>query len=65
MKTRMVSVPSDRSYVNFARGPYLLAAVDPANRLLRAEDVSGSSRASELRPLFEIDKEPYHIYFRR
>jgi hypothetical protein len=74
MKLRRTAA-SDSSYYNLAWGPYLLAAISDSGDFIHA-DISkleektdgdrGEFTDGELcyKPLYRIDKEHYHVYFR-
>jgi DUF1680 family protein len=51
---------SDERYYSLACGPYLLAAVSDSE-----EYVDPYAEGTELKPLYMIDHEHYHIYFKR
>lgn len=60
-KMRMVTIPSDHRYCSVAKGPYLLAALSDSKEFLRFRGISSDETA--FRPLYDVDGEPYHIYF--
>ncbi len=75
MKLRTVAAASDSTYFSLARGPYLLAAVSDSGEFMHADITKLSEKADGDRgsftdgeicyePLYRIDREPYHIYFR-
>ena len=76
MKLRMMPAASDNSYYSIEWGPYLLAAVSDRKDYLSPrvsevdEDVSGGQHvfsAGDIRlmPLYRVDEENYHVYFRK
>ena len=75
MELRVIPA-SDSRYYNLAWGPYLLAALSDSNEFMHPElselteqkDAGcGVFTAGETRfvPLHRVDKEKYHIYYRR
>ena len=76
MRLRAMTSASDSDYYNLAWGPYLLAAVSEASEYMHPEvsamsELPGEEKgtftdgAAIYRPLYRIDKEKYHIYFRK
>ena len=74
MKLRRTAA-SDSSYYNLAWGPYLLAAISDSGDFIHADITKltektdgdrGEFTDGELcyKPLYRIDKEHYHVYFR-
>ncbi len=75
VKLRRIEAASDHSFYNLAWGPYLLAAISDDTDLIHA-DISkiiektdgevGEFTDGEIcyKPLYRIDKEHYHVYFR-
>lgn len=75
MELREAYVSSDPAEVNLAWGPYLLAAVSDSAEMIKAPE-TGELRACGrpgdfeadgmlFRPLYRIDSEKYHVYFRK
>ena len=75
MKLRRIPAASDSSYYNLAWGPYLLAAISGAADLIHADITKLTEKTDGERgtftdgetcyePLYRIDKEHYHVYFR-
>lgn len=75
LKLRVIPAASDSRYYNMAIGPYLLAALSDSKEFMHP-DISGLSENADgaafsftdgstcFEPLYRIDKENYHIYFR-
>ncbi|MCD8124177.1 MAG: hypothetical protein LUE23_03955, partial [Lachnospiraceae bacterium] len=75
MKVRQLEVPSDPYYVNLAYGPWILAGLS-ADRSFRKAPVPSEIRKSgkpmeflaggmKMIPFHRVDREAYHVYFRR
>ena len=75
MKLRRIPAASDKSYYNLAWGPYLLAAISDDTDFIHADLAKISPKTDEekgvftdgkndYKPLYLIDKEHYHVYFR-
>lgn len=75
MKLRKITAASDDRYSCLAWGPYLLAAVSDSREFIHAEVEKLSEKTDGNRgiftdgktvfvPLYRVDKEKYHIYFR-
>lgn len=75
MKLRRLEVPSDPDYVNLAYGPWILAGLS-ADRSFRKAPVLSEIRKSgktmeflaggmKMIPFHRVDREAYHVYFRR
>lgn len=75
MGLRRITASSDGRYYSIARGPYLLAAISDSQDFIHA-DISGLAEKKDgdrgiftdgetvYKPLYRIDNENYHIYFR-
>lgn len=75
MDIRKADVPSDRTFFNLAYGPYLLAALSDSDDYIQPEPgntcgdplcgccTTGAGKTL-LKPLFKVDKEKYHVYFK-
>ena len=61
---RKIEAASDPSFSYFARGPYIIAAVSGSDQYISADEILQKKRGIKLRPLYDIDGERYHIYFR-
>ena len=66
VRTEKVPAESDDTYCYVRRGPYLLAAVSDETDFIELPDRTGnfSFDGRNFVPLYTIDGEPYHIYFR-
>ncbi len=75
MKLRRITAASDSSFYNLAWGPYLLAAISDAADFIHADitklaEITDGDRGEftdgEIcyKPLYRVDEEHYHIYFR-
>lgn len=72
MELRVLENRSDRSLVNLAFGPYILAELSEETHFLQVPDLSVVNRAAGLTfyagtrkmiPLARVDREAYHIYY--
>lgn len=60
MNMRVVNEASDPDFYNLSCGPYLLAAVSDSKDFLDPE----LDKEISLKPLYKIDEEHYHVYFK-
>lgn len=75
MKLRRVEVPTDANYVNLAYGPWILAGLSDDRTFRKAPDPMKVKRGTKpmefiaggmrMIPLHRVDREAYHVYFRR